>query len=417
MDYLSHLVKQLAVPDIAVQPAPAKESLFAGVPIVPFPRVVATAARSDGNDEKKEDKPVEEEKKEEKKEEEKAASSLLSLLSSPVVVPAIVPPALAPKESKRRPSGKPRRSPPPPPPTAPLQLPCRVYVQRTAESMPPDSEDEDRRVYGLFLYADDVTGTGKRFTYQGVRANSVFLFEFPDLEDLDALVYFARPAAAESYIRGTDTGKGWPSIFVDPTEDKDGKPLYNTMADYCGRRCRTLASYVGANKPGFCNDPEFTIEMRDALCLKARERYTRKSRVSVLSELLQREKDKASGTKKPPRKRPRVATPPIPPPSAPEPPAVAQETQKPVEPVVPPPAVHSEPTYPRSVVSQAFRPFAPQFVDAFLHCLDVAMAPPIPSTVTVPDTTPALDDDPFGLRDMPICAEPEKDVFDTDVFD
>lgn len=406
MNYLSHLVEQLAVPTVTVQARSDKESLFTGVPEVVFPRILSKPPAPVD--------PVVQQPEEKKEEEPKRPEP-----EKPVVIPpaVIIPPVARPKPRPRPRSRKARRSPPPPPPTEPLQLPCRVYIQRTAESMPPNTPEKDRRVYGLFLYADDLTGTGKRFTYQGVRANSVFLFEFPDLEDPDKLVYFARPAAAESYIRGTDTGKGWPSIFVDPCEEKDRKP--QTMAEFLAvdTRCRTLASYVGANKPGFCNDPEFDVKMRDELCQKARERYERKSRVSVLSELLQREKDKANGIRKPARKRARtVASVPAP---TPVPPNVAPVQPTPVQSVAPAPV---EPLYPRSVVSQVFRPFAPQFLDAFMHCLDVAMGQPSALVFVPLIQTPAglttVDDDPFGLRDIPACPEPQKDLFDSnDVFD
>lgn len=169
-------------------------------------------------------------------------------------------------------------------PQEPLSLPSPIYVRKAVTE-----GSNEERVYGTLLYVDDPTGHARNITYKGEKMNSAYIFELPSKDDPEKKVYFVRPTTVESYVRGTETGKGWNAIYV------DGPQGPCALADYCNR----------GSKPGFKNDPAITLQMRDQWCLLARQHYCRPARVTVIAEL---EEQLAGGGQSKKRKQP----PPVP---------------------------------------------------------------------------------------------------------
>lgn len=198
------------------------------------------------------------------------ADSLVSPTdSTPPVVPTSTDAAAIQTQKKRNSTNKKRER--ILPPTKPLQLPAIVYVKKPTHEDRGQPVPEDCKVKGEFLYVDDTTGNQRSLMHYNQKGSSAYIFRFPNITSPEKYEYFVRPTAVESYIRGTETGKGWNAIYV----DVDG-----------GRR--TLADYCNKTKFGFINDPKVTPEMRDNWCLLARARYERPSRVTVLRELEER---------------------------------------------------------------------------------------------------------------------------------
>lgn len=207
-----------------------------------------------------------------------------------------------------------------PTPTSPLQLPCRVFVDRCVPvespvpvnamdivTYMPDCPDPEiqailkcnrpgtrlERVYGTFLFTDDVTGKNGWWYYKNKRMSSAFLFEFPDKDVPGKTVIIARPTTLETYIRGNATGKGWPNIYVHVPQEG---------SEEASSKKYSLIDFIKPEKAmGFKNGSAISEEMRDDWCIRARERYNRTARVSVIRE--NREKKTGQKNKKKQKKK------------------------------------------------------------------------------------------------------------------
>ena len=135
-------------------------------------------------------------------------------------------------------------------PSTPLQLPARVHYTKT--------ENGKRvTVSGIFRHCDERFGE-REFEWQGQSLNSMSIFEFNNM-------VFVKPTKVQHQFKRDKngmpvSGKGWNAIFASDVPVPGSKKRFYTLQHY-----RTSV--------GFQNDPAMTVEIRDSLCLRARDQY------------------------------------------------------------------------------------------------------------------------------------------------